>query len=150
MTGVHQSGGKGCGGWPGLATGILTLGGLVLVAWAGPVQAQATFCDRTPAVRSSILVQISGITACEDVTEAHLNGITEILDLRFRGLSSLQEDDFAGLSNLQRLYLHRSLSSLPADIFDGLSNLERLTLGNNSLSSLDADIFAGLSSLKLL
>ena len=150
VTGVHQGGGKGCGGWPGLATGILTLGGLGLVAWAGPVQAQATFCDRTPAVRSAILVQISGITACEDVTEAHLNGITE-LALNSRGLSRLQGNDFAGLSSLESLNLKSNfLSSLDADIFAGLSSLKLLYLHDNHLSSLDADIFAGLANLQQL
>ena len=136
----------------GLANGILALGGLGLVALAGPAQAQATFCDRTPAVRNAILGRISGITACEDVTEDHLNGITGTLDLSFQGLSSLQEDDFAGLSNLQTLLLHFNLlSSLDVDIFAGLSNLQTLRLNTNtSLSSLDVNIFDGLSNLQTL
>ena len=134
----------------GLANGILALGGLGLVALAGPAQAQATFCDRTPAVRSSILEQISGITACEDVTEDHLNGITE-LALNSRGLSSLQGNDFAGLSSLESLNLKSNfLSSLDAEIFAGLSSLKLLYLHDNHLSSLDADIFAGLANLQQL
>ena len=151
MTGGHQSVGKGCGGWPGLASDILTLGGLGLFAWAGPAQAQATFCDRTPAVRDAILGQIDSTTACEDVSVTDLNGITEPLSLGSQSLSRLQKDDFADLSNLQQLDLHKNdLRSLPADIFAGLSNLLRLRLEDNSLRSLDADIFTGLSSLKYL
>ena len=147
--GNHQSAGKGGGGWPGLATGILTLGGLGLVAWAGPAQAQATFCDRTPAVRDAILDKISSVTDCEDVTETHLNGMTGLLDLSGQSLSRLQENDFADLTNLQYLWLqNNSLSSLDADIFAGLANLEWLYLDDNDLSSLDADIFAGLFNLQ--
>ena len=152
MTGVHQSVGKGCGGWPGLATGIPTLGGLGLVAWAWlPGLAQAQICDRTPAVQNAILGQIADITACEDVTATDLSGITGTLTLEFQSLSSLQEDDFDGLSSLQSLELNdNSLSSLHVDIFDGLSSLQSLELNYNSLSSLHVDIFDGLSSLEVL
>ena len=151
VTGVHQNLGKGRGGWSGWATSVLTLGGLGLVALAGPAQAQATFCDRTPAVRGAILAKIPDITACEDVTEAHLNGITGQLRLVRRGISSLQDGDFAGLSSLQDLHiLYNSLGSLPEDIFAGLSNLQDLWLDSNSLNSLDVDIFAGLSNLQRL
>ena len=151
MTGPRQDVGKGGrGGWSGLATGILTLGGLGLIALPGP--AQANICDRTDQVKAAILNEISGITACEDVTAVHLNQITGRLDLGYDDdLSVLQENDFAGLSNLQTLYLDRgSLSSLDGNIFAGLSNLQRLYLDSNDLSSLDGNIFAGLSNLQRL
>ena len=108
-------------------------------------------CDRTPAVQTAILEEISGITDCGDVTSSHLSGIPGPLNLYDKSLTSLQEKDFDGLSGLYRLYLNRnSLSSLPEDIFDGLSTLIDLYLYKNSLRSLPEGIFDGLSNLQEL
>ena len=133
--------GKGWGGWPGLATGILTLGGLSLVTLTGPVPPQAQqgqgICDRTPAVRDAIVNAIAGIADCADVSVIHLNGITETLDLSSRNLSNLNEEDFDDLFNVEQLNLNdSSLSSLTENIFADLSNLTVLILANNSLDCL--------------
>ena len=133
-------------------------------------------CGRTGAVRDAIVAAITGVSACEGVTAAHLSGITE---LDFFGGSAaaltLQSGDFAGLSGLQTLILKSvTLSSLPAKVFDGLTSLNKLnlkntgltalpsgvfddlssltelTLENNPLGSLDADTFANLSNLRML
>ena len=163
VTGVHRSVGKGWGGWAGLATGILTLGGLNLIALTGPVPAQAQqtggICDRTIEVVERIRYLMlserifpgSQPPACGVITENHLAEITGslIYDRTFTvNLSSLQENDFAGLTSLTELELSAdSLSSLPANIFNDLTSLEKLTLSSNSLSSLPANIFDGLTSL---
>ena len=108
-------------------------------------------CNRTPAVQTAILEEISGITDCEDVASSHLSGIRTALGLNSASLTSLQEDDFDGLTSLAWLFLHNNnLSSLSEDIFGGLTALEDLYLNNNSLSSLPENIFEDLSSLQLL
>ena len=177
VTGIHQNLGEGCGGWSGLTTSILTLGGLGLIALADPApalaQPQGGICDRTPGVLLKIVSRINGVTRCQDVTDAHLSGITGRLDFDLEihrlqegdfdglsnleeihftnnGLTSLPENIFAGLSNLQILSFNERMGSLPEGIFDGLSKLEHLWLQNNILNSLDADIFDGLSNLETL
>ena len=138
------------GGWSGLATGALTLGGLGLVALAGPAPAWASICDRTPEVQTAILELIDGTIACEDVTDTHLSQITTS-PLRVESLDNLKENDFAGLSKLQNLFLNNnSLSSLDAGIFTGLASLQALRLESNALSSLPENLFAGLSRLRWL
>ena len=133
-------------------------------------------CGRTEAVRDALVAAITGVSACEGVTAAHLSGITE---LDFFGGSAtaltLQSGDFAGLSGLQTLILKSvTLSSLPSNVFDGLTSLSKLnlkntgltalpsgvfddlrsltelTLENNPLGSLDADTFKNLSNLRML
>ena len=164
--GSHQGAGKGWGGWPGLATGVLTLGGLGLYL-GGP--AQANICDRTPEVQEGIFEELELISEsrfgyplvyknCADITMNDLNMINK-LDLDDREsqyLTILQENDFDGLSNLTQLYLNDltfpprkgSLRSLPAGILDGLYNLKTFSAYHHDLSSLNANIFDSLSNLE--
>ena len=106
-------------------------------------------CGRTGAVRDAIVAAITGVSACEGVTAAHLSGITE---LDFFGGSAaaltLQSGDFAGLSGLQTLILKSvALSSLPANVFDGLTSLNKLNLKNTGLTGLPSGVFEDLTSL---
>ena len=132
-------------------------------------------CDRTAAVRDAILDALTGKSACADVTDADLRGLTGTLDLSdesltavqardFRSLTGLKvlrlnhnslaavpADGFDGLDSLQELYLnHNALTALPADVFDGLTTLATLSLSNNSLAAVPADVFDGLTSLTTL
>ncbi len=95
-------------------------------------------------------MDLAGLSACEDVTTAHLAQVTS-LDFEAMGISELKTHDFSGLSNLESLNLSQnSLSSLPEGIFDGLSGLKLLQLGYNDLSNLRAEVFDGLSDLQQL
>ena len=104
-------------------------------------------CGRTEAVRDAIVAAVSGVSACANVTDAHLAAITE-LDLESTGISSLRAGDFSGLTALGILFLYdNSLSELPAGVFDGLTALFILRLDGNSLSELPAGVFDGLTAL---
>ena len=129
-------------------------------------------CGRTLAVQTAILGKISGVSACADVTTAHLAAITGTLDLASKSISALAEGDFAGLTALTTLNLSSNdltglpagvfdpltalitldlllndLASLPAGVFDPLTKLTSLDLGNNELSSLRAGVFDELTML---
>ena len=120
-----------------------------LVALPGTVTA---VCDRTAAVRDAIVAAVTEVSACTDVTAAHLSGITE-LDFSGGSLTALtlQSGDFSGLNGLQTLNLKSiTLSSPPADLFDGLIALKKLNLQNTGLTAVSADLFDGLSSLEEL
>ena len=107
-------------------------------------------CDRTDAVETAIIAAITGVTACEAVTSAHLEDITS-LNLEGQSIASLQSGDFAGLTGLTTLNLgFNSLRSLSADIFDSLSELTTLQLYQNSLESLPASVFDELTKLTTL
>ena len=107
-------------------------------------------CDRTPAVRDTILRRI-GITDCADVSMAHLNEMDGGLYVEYQELRSLRQNDFADLFKLETLDLdNNSLSSLPDGIFNDLSSLTRLDLDANSFTSLPDGIFNGLSNLEWL
>ena len=93
----------------------------------------AGICGRTEEVRDGIVDSISGVTACANVTDAHLAAITGTLDLGNKGITALAAGDFDGLTALEELYLYNnSLSTLPAGVFDGLTALTSLWLGENS------------------
>ena len=69
-----------------------------LLALPLQAQAQATgICGRTAAVRIAILGQISGVTACANVTDTHLAAIT-YLELLNDGITALAAGDFDGLT----------------------------------------------------
>ena len=107
-------------------------------------------CDRTPQVRDAILGEISNISDCALVTEAHLATITR-LSLDGQRFTALKAGDFDGLTALTTLILSNTpLSSLPAGIFDNLTALTSLNLSQNDLSSLPADIFDNLNALTTL
>ena len=110
---------------------------------------QPGVCDRTPEVRDQ-LMQIAGVSNCEEVAATHLAGVTE-LNLRQSHVGSLLTHDFRGLVNLENLSLaYCSLANLPKGVFDGLSNLKRLELEANQLIYLPEESFDGLGNLEYL
>ena len=110
--------------------------------------ATAGICGRTEEVRDAIVGEISGVTHCALVTDAHLAAITGTLDLESKNITALAAGDFDGLTALTTLNLfNTSLSTLPAGVFDGLTALDRLLLHGNSLSTLPAGVFDGLTAL---
>ena len=112
----------------------------------------AGICGRTEQVRTAILARISGVTACADVTDAHLAAITgNTLNLETEGITALAAGDFDGLTALTELSLQQnSLETLPVGVFDELTSLTYLILQNNSLTTLPAGVFDGLTSLTWL
>ena len=85
-------------------------------------------CGRTQQVRDAILASVSGVSACGDVTGAHLVTI-DFLYLANKSISGLKAGDFSGLNALTSLYLNdNELTSLDAGLFDGLTALTTLTL----------------------
>ena len=116
-----------------------SLAAVLLVAFAAilglPLQAEAQtgVCGRTEQVRDEILDEISGVTDCADVTDAHLAAITGTLSLDREGITALAAGDFDGLTKLTRLGLNdnSSLDTLPAGVFDELTALNVLELRLN-------------------
>ena len=107
-------------------------------------------CGRTGQVRDALVAEISGVSACEDVTDTQLAAITS-LNLSYKNIASLQSGDFAGLTGLTSLRLNNNdFTSVPSDLFSGLSALEALWLSYTPLSSLPPDVFSGLSALRVL
>ena len=82
---------------------------LEVLAESGPA------CDRTVQVRDAIVAQVSGVSTCGGVTDAHLAAITS-LDLGSAGITSLKEGDFSA-SRAHRSLDNNSLSNLPAGVF---------------------------------
>ena len=88
-------------------------------------------CGRTQQVRDAILASVSGVSACGDVTGAHL-ATTNILFLANKSISGLKAGDFSGLTALTELSLNTNdLTSLPAGLFSGLNALTILRLWKN-------------------
>ncbi len=111
----------------------------------------AGICTRTAAVRTALLSAIADADTCTVVTDAHLAGVVDSLNLRGQRINSVQATDFAGLSNLTTLNLYdNDLTSLPAGVFDDLHNLRFLSLYNNDLTALSASAFDELSALRFL
>ena len=105
-------------------------------------------CGRTLAVQTAIIGKISGVSACADVTTAHLAAITGHLDLSRKSITVLAAEDFAGLTSLTVLSLYRNtLTGLPAGVFDELTSLTRVNLSNNTLTELPAGVFDELTEL---
>ena len=117
----------------------------------GTTTSTSGICTRTSQVQTAILSVIGGVDNCALVTDEHLAGIADFLNLRDQSITALRANDFSGLSNLEILNLYdNDLTALPADVFSGLSNLKFLSLDNNGLTALPADVFSGLSNLKFL
>ena len=110
------------------------------------------FCSRTPAVRDIIVVAISGVTDCADVTDTHLRAVTSLHLLRNSVVTSgLKTGDFDGLTGLDQLFLGDiGLTTLPSGVFDGLTSLTRLDLNENDLTTLPDGIFDKLTALTQL
>ena len=134
-----------------------SLAAVLLVAFAAilglPLQAEAQtgVCGRTEQVRDEILDEISGVTDCADVTDAHLAAITGTLSLDREGITALAAGDFDGLTKLTQLQLqNNSLTTLPDGVFDELTALTQLYLQNDSLDTLPAGVFDELTALTVL
>ena len=111
-------------------------------------QAAAVLCDRTAAVQTAILGKISGVSACADVTTAHLAAITGQIDLQRKNIAALAVGDFAGLTSVTRLRLNgNALVSLPTGAFDQLAELSNVHLQDNALASLPAGVFDNSTKL---
>lgn len=124
--------------------GLLAVGSLSCA-----VAAFADVCDRTQAVQDAILASVD-VTACEDVTEKHLEDVTD-LHLGDRSIGELTSGDFAGLVRVKTLDLSgNDLARLPEGVFDPLVMLHTLHLGNNDLTSLPDAIFTRLTFLDTL
>ena len=132
------------------ALNVESLRALAEITPYGEIIPSTLVCDRTPQVRDAILGEISNISDCALVTEAHLAAITR-LSLSGDNITTLKVGDFDGLTGLESLLVtNSSLSSLPAGIFDNLTALTLLNLERNELSSLPADIFDKLTALTTL
>ena len=129
------------------ALNVESLRALAEITPYGEIIPSTLVCDRTPQVRDAILGEISNISDCALVTEAHLASITS-LSLAYENITTLKSDDFVGLSALTSLRLdYNDLTTLPNGIFDGLSALKHLNLIGNQFTTLPDGIFDGLSSL---
>ena len=115
------------------------------------VRTYAGVCGRTKAVRDAIVAAVDGVTACGNVTGAHLGAITTLspsLSPPPQGNTALAAGDFADLTALTTLHLSgNALTSLPAGVFDPLVSLSVLELGSNRLTGLPATIFANNAEL---
>ncbi len=109
-----------------------------------------SICDRTTEVRDAIL-NISGVSACADVTVAHLATITELFLGDGSVFNGVKSGDFNGMTSLTELVLYSNgITKLPAGIFNGLGSLTTLRLDNNpQLTELPAGIFNGLNLINL-
>ena len=106
----------------------------------------ANVCDRTAQVRDAIVARTS-VSACADVTAAHLAAITW-LNLGYESISELDSGDFSGLTALTSLFLNNNnLTSLPDGLLAGLDALEWLWLHDNALTSLPANAVSGSPAL---
>ena len=105
-------------------------------------------CERTPEVRDAILLEVYGVTRCEDITAEDL---ARISTLGVFNLTELREGDFAGMTWLTYLIIVDSrFTSLPEGVFAGLTNLRELNLSENQLASLPEGVFSGLANLEWL
>ncbi|MYG21679.1 MAG: hypothetical protein F4168_04720, partial [Gemmatimonadetes bacterium] len=104
-----------------------------------PPSSQLAVCDRTGAVRDSI-VALAPVSTCGDVTAAHLAAI-DSLSVNSASLTALKAGDFSGLTGLTKLNLFNNmLSSLPDGLFDDLQALTWLHLGRNQLTSIPSEV----------
>ena len=141
-----------------VGAGITTLGVVLflsLVGLSSPQRAQAqttiNICDRTPQVKTKILMRLGKTSAdCGSITAAELAGI-RTLSVRNSGITALKDGDFDGLTGLGTLNLYENnLRSLPSGVFDKLTKLEWLNLDENDLGSLPSGLFDKLTSLEFL
>ena len=106
---------------------------------------------RTQNVVERIVLAISGVNDCADVTATHLSTTTRTIFLSRRGITMLRAGDFAGMPNVRGVRLENNqLTSLPSNVFNGLSSVTQIRLDGNQLTSLPSNVFNGLSSLQTL
>ena len=102
--------------------------------------------QRTQQVQDAIVNAVPDVDNANDVTLAHLAGITE-LSLSSTGITSLTSSDFSGLTGLRYLDLQaNSLSDISA--LADLTALTRLDLTYNSIS--DISVLEGMTALEEL
>ena len=123
-------------------------------AHTGTIFAGSTpgICTRSDALQSALLAH-SAVTAsaCADVTDTMLQGITGELDLSGDSITALRHGDFASLTGVTTLNLSdNSLTVLTAGIFAGLGALTTLNLSDNQLATVPAGIFTPLAKLTSL
>ena len=158
---IRCGGGRARRGRPGLGLAGLAMfaaafSALVSLAFPDTARAQAptpSVCDRSATVQEIILgiTGLSGIHHCNEVTAAHLAGITHAIDFTEFGWTNLLEGDFNGLSSVNSLIIkNRPLTELPEGIFDELENLTVLQLSGNRLTGVRADAFSNLGKLQEL
>ena len=118
--------------------------------------------ERTPEVQDAILREVPGVDNADDVTVAHLAGISRlIIDSGDGSIRSLKSGDFSGLTALTTLYLYyHSISDISP--LEDLTALTTLYLNDNSISdisplkdltaltnlNLDSNSISDISSLK--
>ena len=82
------------------------------------------------------------MSACGDVTDAHLSGITGRLDISDMGVTALLARNFAGLSRTTEQSLKdNDIETLPEEIFKGLAGLGELSLTFTKLTAVSAKQF---------
>lgn len=150
--------------------------GVFLLVLTAVATARAGICDRTPAVRDAIVLQLG--LSCEEITGGDLADVTElgfgynygigapteyrhVLRRDFVGLVSLKEilfqdakvetmeaDAFADLTELEKLQIQDETIALTPGLFDSLVNLKRLTLMDLHLPTLRSDLLSQLKNLE--
>ena len=120
---------------------------LPLEVFAAEPEGPTPVCDRTPRVIEGIVAQVPGVSACGEVTDAHLAAIA-VLALDSANIMSLKEGDFSGLTALTDLDLSSNqLRSLPEGVFSGLTALTDLDLSSTQLGSLPDGVFSSVTAL---
>ncbi len=116
------------------------------------VVTETDVCNRSAGVRNLIVVNVSGINDCADVTPAQLANIPDISASFLLRTSGIKAGDFAGLTGLVLLNItSNNLRSLPANIFDPLTKLQTLRMGSNCYGGeLPENLFARLAELTTL
>ncbi len=135
---------------------------LPLEVFSNRIQLYATIsvtvgiCDRSPAVQTAILANVTALGDCTRITREQLEAYSGTLAVEVAvdaPLAALQSFDFAALANLRELRLidsGRQLRNLPQELFYDLTSLEVLDLSGNVLETLDAPLFNRLAGLTTL
>ena len=133
----------------GLArAGVASIAGETFAVRQAGEEVLVSVCQRTPAVRDAIILQLSG-KPCETLTVLDLQ---RVFSLSFRGqsLTSLRPDDFQGLVNLSRLDLSgTAITDLaPLASLAGFALLSELYLADNGIRDLSP--LANLTQIQIL
>ena len=132
----------------GLArTGVASIAGETFAVRQAGSEALISVCQRTPAVRDAIVLELAG-RACEALTAEDLQHVSS---LSFRGqrLTSLRPDDFQGLVNLSRLDLSGAITDIaPLAGLVGFTHLRELYLADNGVRDLSP--LANLTQIEIL
>ena len=132
----------------GLArAGVASIAGETFAVRQAGEEALISVCERTPAVRDAIVLELSG-KACEALMEEDLQHVSS---LSFRGqrLASLRRDDFQGLVNLSLLDLSGAITDIaPLAGLVGFTQLRELHLADNGVRDLSP--LANLTQIEIL